>query len=166
MKKIILIVCVATLGLFFLRTCDKYMPYKDGYIHDIRIGRTIVAPSYVIDSLSNTEYLAVSRLKVENYRCQLINHKGDTVYTNNFLLTDEIEYRLIDLSNKEIYITSTRSDYIKKLESKFVLDLLTRSDSTKALFNNTKNLKSSFDRHNQDMLKKIKSGDCKFISIE
>lgn len=147
-----------------LTACDdyNYVIVNHG-INFISKDGVKVIPNYILEYKRGDHHIAVSRLKVNGYRCESKAFRADGYYSTEIIKKD-IEYRVINTDTGRVYKTENRDEYIRYLSKHKIKHLLTTGRFEDALFRKNENLKELFEQRNANTEKRILMGICKRTS--
>jgi hypothetical protein len=145
-----------------LTACDGYnyviVGHGQNYIEKDGVK---VVPNYILEYEKGAHYIAISRLKVNYYRCWIIPLRD---YSSDHIITKNIEYRVINTDTGGIYKTQNRDEYIRYLSKHNIKHLLTTNRYEDARFRRNEKLKRAFEVGDTDLEKSILTGKCKFVA--
>jgi hypothetical protein len=151
-------------SVLLLTACDdyNYVIVDHGQNFIAKDGVEVV-PNFIVEYERGAHHIAVTRLKVNAYRCREA-FDGKYYDSANEKITKNIEYRVINTDTGRVYITEDRSKYIRYLFKHKIKHLLTTGRYEDAPFRRNEKLKRAFEVGDAYLEKDILMKKCKFVA--
>jgi hypothetical protein len=148
--------------LLLLTACDDYNYVIVGHGQNfIAKDGVEVVPNYILEYERGAHQIAITRLKVNHYRCWTVPLRDSS---HNEIITKNIEYWVINTDTGGIYKTENRDEYIHYLSKHKIKHLFTTDRYEDAHFRRNEKLKEVFEQGDAYVEKEILMGNCRFVA--